>query len=267
MQDMGETGLRARLKEAYLRILRKTGRADTNLYVTGYPAFFNEETTDCDDSSFHYLFGAYKPPSDWPLSRIVYLTRELRTELDDLVRKLNGVNQDAIDDANNAHGGSQVHYVDIVPRFSDGQHRWCEDDGVHEPDSSRTATWFFLSAWPDVDPNAAAADAAELQAMFARGPIALPDASTCSSTALGANPDPYAVALCKLAQTVRDDPQGPEALRFGGANAELAGGNFSSQDVPWYAPTRQIKTFHPRTPGMYAYRDAVLEKIQANGQM
>jgi hypothetical protein len=60
-------------------------------------------------------------------------------------------------------------------------------------------------------------------------------------------------------------PPGPGG--FGRANADLVGGNFSSRDVPRYAPTRQIKTFHPRTPGMYAYRDAVLEKIQANGQM
>jgi hypothetical protein len=123
MQDMGETGLRARLKEAYLRTLRKTGRADTNLYVTGYPAFFNEETTDYDDSSFHYLFGGYKPPSDWPLSRIVYLTRDLRKELDDLVRQLNDVIQDAIDDANNVHGGSQVQYVDTARVSATAQHR------------------------------------------------------------------------------------------------------------------------------------------------
>lgn len=266
MEDLSDKGLRARLKDAYLRILRKTGRRDTNLYVTGYPTFFNEETADCDDSSFHYLFGGYKPPSDWPLSRIVYLTRPLRKELDDLVRQLNGVIQDAIHDANTAQGGNQVHFVDVVPAFSDGQHRWCED-GVHEPTSTRTDTWFFLSAWPDAgDPDAAAADAAELQTMFAHGPIVLPDANTCNTT-LGANPDPYAVSMCNLAQTVRDAPDGPEALRFGRANADLSSGNFNSQDVPWYAPTRQIKTFHPRTSGMIAYRDAILEQIQAHGQM
>ncbi|KAH8903035.1 SGNH hydrolase [Coniochaeta sp. PMI_546] len=265
MNDMSDNGLRARLKDGYLRILRKSGRRDLNMYVAGYPVFFNEETTDCDQSSFHYLFGGYKPPSDWPFNRIVYLTRDLRKELDDLVRQLNSVIQDAISDANTAQGGNQVHFVDVVPAFSDGLHRWCEE-GVHEPDSSRSDTWFFLSAWPDAgDPNAAAAEAAELQAMFAQGPIALPDANSCNTT-LGANPDPYAVAMCNLAQTVRDAPDGPEAQRFGRANADLSSGNFNSQDVPWYAPTRQVKTFHPRTSGMIAYRDAIFKQIQANGQ-
>lgn len=102
--------------------------------------------------------------------------------------------------------------------------------------------------------------------MFAAGPIVLPDANTCNTT-LGVNPDPYAVAMCNVAQEVCDDPQGPEALRFGRANTALANGDFNSQDVSWYAPTRQIKTFHPRTPGMYAYRDAILRQIQSNGQM
>lgn len=169
MNVVTENGLRAKLKAGYMRILRKTGRRDTNLYVAGYPTFFNEETTNCDQSSFHYLFGGYKPPSDWPFNRIVYLTQALQKELDDLVRQLNGVIQDAISDANNDQGGNQVHFVDVDPVFINGRHRWCED-GVHEPDPSRADTWFFLGAWPDVgDPNAAAAEAAELQSMFASG--------------------------------------------------------------------------------------------------
>ncbi|KAL2128447.1 hypothetical protein VTI74DRAFT_9185 [Chaetomium olivicolor] len=63
MTDLSDNELRARLKEAYVRILRKTGRRDTNLYVAGYPAFFNEETTDCNDSSFHRFLGARGQPS------------------------------------------------------------------------------------------------------------------------------------------------------------------------------------------------------------
>ncbi|KAK3937884.1 Mutanase Pc12g07500-like protein 1 [Diplogelasinospora grovesii] len=270
MEDLTDTGLRAKLKAAYLKILSKAAAAGTgeeiNLYVAGYSPFFNNATSDCAQSTFHYWWAAYNPPSDWPLSRIVYLTTDLRTELDNLVRQLNGVIQDAIDDANKANGGNQVHYVDVVPYFGYdvNLHRWCED-GVHEPDATRDDTWFFLSGWNDVDPGAAAADAAEVSALFAAGPIVLPDWSTCNTT-LGDQPDPYALAMCRVAQEIHDDPTGPQATRWAAANADIASGNYSSQSVPWYAPTRQIKTFHPRTPGMHAYRDAVLEAIQVYGQ-
>ncbi|KAH6842747.1 mutanase [Chaetomium sp. MPI-CAGE-AT-0009] len=263
MNDLSDKGLRARLKDAYLRILSKTGRRDTNLYVAGYPLFFNEETSICNDSTFHYFWSGYKPSAgDW---RRVWLTKELRKELNDLVRQLNFVIQDAINDANNAHGGKQVHWVDMVPAFRDGRHMWCEE-GVYDPDSSRNETWFFLSAWPDVDSSTSAAEAAERETLFAQGQIVLPNADTCNTT-LGLNADPYAVAMCHRAQEIRYDPGGLTALWFGRANADLASGNVSSQDVSWWLATRQIKTFHPRTNGMYAYRDAVLDAIRSNGQM
>src|SRR5205814_327325 len=31
--------------------------------------------------------------------------------------------------------------------------------------------------------------------------------------------------------------------------------------IPGYVATRQIKTFHPRSPGMVAYRDAIIDAI------
>lgn len=144
------------------------------------------------------------------------------------MRQLNGVTQDAIDDANRDQGGNQVHFVD-------GRHRWCEE-GVHEPDSSRSNTWFFLSGWPDVgDPNAAAA---EMRDMFARGPIVLPNANTYNMT-LGATRTrtPWPCATWRRQCATR--PTAPEAQRFARANADLSSGNSNSQDVPWYA-------MHPR---------------------
>ncbi|KAL2128418.1 hypothetical protein VTI74DRAFT_9220 [Chaetomium olivicolor] len=67
-------------------------------------------------------------------------------------------------------------------------------------------------------------------------------------------------------EVIRDGPDGIEAQLYARASADLASGNFSSQDVSWWYPTCQIKTFHPRTPGMYAYRDAVIKKIKEVGQ-
>ncbi|KAL0939950.1 Mutanase Pc12g07500-like protein 1 [Colletotrichum truncatum] len=262
MADTSSNGLQARLKAAYQRILDKTGRQDTQLYVAGYPTFFDTAGTTCDKSTFHYLWAGYNPSSDWPLDRIVYLTQDLRIELNNLVRDLNDVIIEAVNDANNAREYTQVHYVDVSYAFESGNHLWCEGS-VKEPDSSRDDTWFFLSGWPDVDADAAAAsnaEAAERQALFSQGSIPLPDPATCDN-ALGSNPDPYASYMCRLSHVVTDFPGGPEAALYNKANGDVKAGNFNSQEVGYFAPTRQIKTFHPRTPGMYKYRDLILEKI------
>ncbi|VBB84421.1 Putative Esterase [Podospora comata] len=270
MDDSSPNGLRARLKDAYLRALGRTKRKDTQLYVAGYPTFFNEETDDCDGASFHYWFGENRPPSDWPANRIVYLTKSLRKELDDLVRQLNEVIQFAVNDANTE--GGQVHYVDVDQRWIEGGHRWCEP-GVKDPDSNRADTWFFLSGWKDIEPNnAAGVDGGEVekdetQMLIESGEIKLPSEETCNSTASEGR-DPYESYLCYVAELVREEPEGEEAKRVNGANDFISGKDGANiQDVSWYAPTRQIKTFHPRTVGMFAYRDAILEKLEINGQL
>jgi hypothetical protein len=263
MTDTSADGLQAKLTAAYLSILNKANSRGFQLYVTSYPIFFNEQTTDCQYSSFHYWWGGYNPSSDFPANRIVYLTIDLRTELNGLVEQLNGVILSAVQAANTAHGGNQVHFVDIVDSYN--LHHWCED-GVHEPDSTVENTWFFLSAWPDVGFNTAAEEVAEVSAFISNGPIQLPDASTCV-TDPAAQLDPYLVAMCRVSQAVIDDPSGPEALRLSSANADIVAGNVSSQSISWYIPTRQIKTFHPRSPGMAAYRDAIIAALQANGQL
>ena len=51
------------------------------------------------------------------------------------------------------------------------------------------------------------------------------------------------------------------------ANSDIARGDYSATDVRWFLPTRQIKTFHPRTGGMYGYRDAVMQVIASYGQI
>ena len=73
--------------------------------------------------------------------------------------------------------------------------------------------------------------------------------------------------MCQVSITIAEDPTGPEAVRYQAAEQDIANGNYSSQDIPWYTPTRQVKTFHPRSPGMVVYRDACLAAMRAVGQL
>jgi hypothetical protein len=41
------------------------------------------------------------------------------------------------------------------------------------------------------------------------------------------------------------------------ANAEIRNGDLKGQHIGYWTPRRQIKTFHPRSPGMVAYHDAI----------
>jgi hypothetical protein len=269
MADEGPDGLRAKLKNAYLKILDKSGSKGFHLYVANYPTFFNEETTDCNDASFHYWWGANRPQSDWPTSRIVYLSQDLRKELNALVNTLNGVILNAVLDADREHGGNQIHYVDMNGRFSDGNHRWCEAD-AKDPDSNRQATWFFLSGWPDVDSDTASIESAEISDLIKQGPIKLPEGCTADGLLQrnwSENRDPYDLALCRVAAEIAEDPDGEQAKRFAQANQDITAGDVNSQSISWYLATRQIKTFHPRTPGMRAYRDAMIAEIQKQGQI
>lgn len=59
------------------------------------------------------------------------------------------------------------------------------------------------------------------------------------------------------------EPNGDLAQDLQAANAEIANGEVNGTHIPGYVATRQIKTFHPRSPGMVAYRDAIIEAINA----
>lgn len=131
---------------------------DFHLYVSGYPGgFFNAEDLqpmDCKHTLFDIQNTAYCPDrftKCWNRDNI-WLTVALRQELNGLVLKLNNVTQAAVEQVNKDIGSDQVHFVDVSPYF-DG-HRWCEandDPNVHEPNPDNPDTWYFLSAWKDVD--------------------------------------------------------------------------------------------------------------------
>lgn len=189
--------------------------------------------------------------------------------MNNLLAQLNTVIEGAVNDANEEHSGNQVHLVDLQPSYA--AHRWCEAGDWHEPDPNVQSTWFFLSAWPDLAMEGSAdqsgeVEAAEVDALIKAGSIPLPDSSTCEAS-LGTDPDPYAVWLCTMSQAINDDPTGPAALSYSRATTAVAAGDYNSADISWYTPTRQVKTFHPRSPGMLAYRDAIIAKMRQIGQL
>jgi hypothetical protein len=69
--------------------------------------------------------------------------------------------------------------------------------------------------------------------------------------------------MCRTAEGIAADPNGTGAQNYKAANDEVANGNVTGQHIPIWIPTRQVKSFHPRSPGMAAYRDSIIEAINA----
>ncbi|KAF4177620.1 hypothetical protein CNMCM8694_003348 [Aspergillus lentulus] len=86
----------------------------------------------------------------------------------------------------------------------------------------------------------------------------LPEATTCQQM-IGSDPDPYETFLCLASITIKEDPNGPEAWSYGDATQAIRDGDVNSQDINDWYDTRQIRTFHPRSPGMGLDRDAITE--------
>jgi len=99
-----------------------------------------------------------------------------------------------------------------------------------------------------------------LTALIKSGPMKLSDADTCQG-ALGTDPDPVALWSCRTAQDIAEFPNSRLKTEFDAANQEIQAGNYSGQHVSKWLPTRQIKTFHPRSIGMAAYRDAIIDAV------
>lgn len=196
---------------------------------------------------------------------------ELRQDLNGLVVQLNQLINAAVEQVNSATKHSQVHFVDVGPFYD--THRWCEkmdDPESHEPAENRADTWFFLSGWKDIDPSGAASalqedpnhgEDQEVIALAKQGSVQLPPFDKCEGN-LGTDPDPYARFMCRVSQVVHMAPNGTVAAGLKEANNQIASNNLTAQHIKWYIPTRQIKTFHPRTPGMIAYRDSIINAIR-----
>ena len=105
------------LESTYNAVLNAVASKDFRLYVTGYAQLFNENTTQCNEFSFNYW--------SWP-SEQHYLSQELRSRTNELVRKLNMEIQRAIDQVNQNRGTSKVVYVDYDSEFN--SRRFCEEE-------------------------------------------------------------------------------------------------------------------------------------------
>lgn len=276
------------IASALNQILDRSEWDPFKIYMTGYPAFFNVDTKSCDYTTFYYWEPGHHSihrPFNW-----AYLYQPLRLKLNDLVTALNTMLSQVADSVNRGHGHQRVVFVDPNPAFNG--HRFCEvDNGVEviEPDSSRTDTWLFLSGWEDnnLPSNTADIDTDTGSSIFANSEQlwaleagngtslgnrlgnapSLPDPNTCNATlAAAGNNDWFDQMLCASAIAVS---QGSGDGNFSGPNlatevfnhdqAALAAGNFSAIDVPWFVPTRQAKTFHPRSLGHLAYTKAIMD--------
>lgn len=131
-----------------LKLILKRMKPRARLLVTGYAIFFNDNTALCDGMTFSRT----NPER--------YLTRQLRRELNHLVRILNHA-------IGNAAAEAGVEYVDIDPMFEG--HRFCED-GVREPNNSRSDTWFFNLQYDRADvTDSHAVGHAHQQELFSAG--------------------------------------------------------------------------------------------------
>jgi len=60
---------------------------------------------------------------------------------------------------------------------------------------------------------------------------------------------------------VQSAPNGNWSKAVTAANEEIKQGDVNGKHINYFMPNRQIKAFHPRTPGMVAYRDAIIAAI------
>lgn len=175
--------LSANITSALVGIIDKNGNDVFRIYMTGYVTFFNETTPLCESSSFriyspHYDATHKEKGQPW-------LTKAVRTQLNDVVVALNTMLSHIADSVNACYANSQrVIFVDPNPAYFG--HRCCED-GVYEPDNNRLDTWLFLSSTPDNNlpdhPLAASESYNYEQSEQVAGPsLSLPDPTTCRET-------------------------------------------------------------------------------------
>lgn len=116
------------LKGSYDAIIAVAPNA--HLYVTGYPAFWNEDIDACDQVSFK--FGCIN-------NSVLPLIKERRRRMNDLTRKLNEIINTVVA-ATSTKGAGSINYVDVDPYFK--EHRFCEE-GVSEPSYRNSEIWFY----------------------------------------------------------------------------------------------------------------------------
>ncbi|KAL9105321.1 MAG: hypothetical protein Q9227_009488 [Pyrenula ochraceoflavens] len=253
------------VKKAMQQIVEKSGRQDFELYVTGYPEFFNAETewqvslvADYLDISTSLFLGG-------PL-----LTKDLRRKTNGAISHFNAKLSSIIETLNKDHynGTGHVKFIDPNPFFK--FHRFCDVDEethaeVHEPDSQREDTFFFVSSlvedWDDILPPIPPETVQKRNKLMNHGEIGTrqserryvsPDPHKCNGVS-GNWEDRIACGLAKVAAV-----NGTEEQRI--VHEYMTN---QTDQAPVHIrkltyQTKWAKTFHPRTLGHKAYADALL---------
>ncbi|CAK7222967.1 hypothetical protein SBRCBS47491_005044 [Sporothrix bragantina] len=283
------TSFSSRLTVILLQLLERVRwekRPQFRILVTGYARFFNADTDICDSCSmsvwWHYgnVTGVPSNATD-----TTYLTKGLRRRMNHLVAGANRKLAAVVDQVNERFSATGHGYKKVAPRILfidydaafDG-HRFCEP-GVVEPDYKRDATWFFLVGGTDND-NGNDRDDGKKKKNALIVPTVDPsshlvDPLRCRESA-DQRGDWGERALCDLVQARAADPgllPAVDSLQASDDNVifdkdDVVYGNgrlVSPQNSMWYVPTYYGKTFHPRSNGHMAIRDAMYRIWEENG--
>jgi len=186
----------------------------TQLYVTGYARFWNENTVQCNDVVF--CFWSW----DTGCNTEEKLWQDKRLAINNLAQALNGALSDAVDRANINRQSGWVTFVDPDSIYEG--HRFCEE-GVVEPAPSNGNIWFYQS-------SGAAGDPAEIIGPTDPKPIwDEVDYSTCLSPA-EASGDWGELAQCYAAIAFQSNPNNTE--------------NYDLEAWGW--PNSWVRMFHPK---------------------
>jgi len=281
LKATGEGSFREKLKAVYKKVFEK-GSEDVQLYVTGYPTFFNEKTDWCDNVTFYWWEPKhYDNPDDCKDNNCVFLKKDLRKTLNDKQRALNALIQDVIKEVNGEMKPPRAHFVDTDAVF-EGR-RWCEDQ-VPEPADQNTNEWFFLSSWPDVvwkhpprpgtpqppadnQPPAGGSGKRELDDEFPdlatwEGEIQNLDANEPDHKDEVLGPEACTTGNVGPDKVIPDPKDDALGMRDWVCRAQTNKDQLDASHVHTWKPNSWIKTFHPRSIGHSAIMLAIIRKFR-----
>jgi hypothetical protein len=130
-----ETDLYKNITDLIAATLPKMHPSHGVIYYTGYATFFGTDDTTCDNVTW-----AVWRNLEWTKP---YLTLQLRTDLNAMVRSVNAILARAA-----LASGPRVRFIDYDAAITSSRGRYCEA-GIAEPDPSRPALAFY--EWATVD--------------------------------------------------------------------------------------------------------------------
>ena len=210
---------------ALFNILTIATKPSFELYLTNYPRFWNENTTQCNDISFNYWSG---PTASYTM------TQERRAAMNRLTEKLNNQLASVVQNLN-SNGQPRVHLVDIDTAFQG--HRFCEDGSTEpqQPGQDNSNTWIFQYNTPS-------------------GSIDQTTAGNGGANADGAN----------FFQAIKDAVGSDGSLTVNPLYAAWAVNLDNDFGSTGGLPLVLSKLFHPTTPGHTAIANAINAAIGSN---